>query len=108
MSSILQKNIIIDQEAFEIAAKDFSELAEDVEALKNKVKVMLSDLGEGFDTPAGRKFISSCQDNLLQPMIDLALIVNHVSDNLTTAKGTYASVFKAYDALNSTINNFNQ
>ena len=75
--------ILIDEEEFVVAANGF-------------VRNMLDDLKTGFDTPAGRKFYDSCANGLLIPLIEQKIVIEHIADNLITAKNLYAPVFDEY------------
>lgn len=105
MSVTVPGDIVIDEEKMEKAATELAKLSEDMSALEKKIDGMLEHLKIGFDTPAGRKFVSSCRKSLLQPMKDQALAINHVSENLKTARSQYQPVFKEYQQLNQSINN---
>jgi hypothetical protein len=80
-----------------------TQLCNDLTALQNKINQMLDTLMRGFDTPAGRQFHKLCEDGLIEPMEKQRLALNHVSDNLRTARTEYQSVFNAYQDLNNSI-----
>lgn len=98
------QNILLDDEKFESAVNQFSALSEDMKKLRNDISKLLKELENGFDTPAGRKFVRSCRKGLLKPMDDQAAVIKHVSDNLNMARNRYESVFTEYRALNNMIN----
>ena len=108
MSQDLDKNFVIDEEAFERASERLLELSQDITALRNKVNQLLEDLKAGFDTPAGKKFFRSCGNTLIAPMDDQSRIIQHVAENLRIARAEYQSVFEEYRALNNAINNANE
>lgn len=97
------KDILLDEEKFSTASQQLATLATDIKQLKKDISDLLSELERGFDTPAGKKFISSCKNGLLKPMDDQAAVVKHVSDNLTMARNKYESVFAEYMQLNNSI-----
>ena len=97
--------LLIDEEEFAIAANSLNELSQEIAALDRDIREMLDDLKAGFDTPAGRKFLQSCSDNLCTPLIQQAIVVNHLADNLMTARNIYAPVFDEYRSI---VNKFNQ
>ncbi|MBR1481563.1 MAG: hypothetical protein IJ598_01200 [Ruminococcus sp.] len=96
--------ILIDEEEFAVAANSFRELSQEVRALHKDVSDMLNDLRTGFDTPAGRKFYNSCYAGLLLPLIEQVTVIEHIADNLTTAKNMYAPVFDEYRDLVNDLN----
>ena len=104
VDGIFTKTIVLDQDKFQKASNDFATLSRQMEQLQQDISSMLSELSKGFDTPAGRRFMNSCQKNLLDQLKDQADVIRHVSDNLKTARSEYESVFTEFGALNSTIN----
>lgn len=104
-AELFQNDIIIDEESFDMAIKDFLELSDNLKELQTSIENMLKALKEGFDTPAGRKFISAYEKVLLEPLKDQRIVINHVSENLNFAKNSYSSVFTDYSELNQAINN---
>ena len=93
------KTILIDEEVFETAAKDFDELSKYILDLRKEIFEMLQDFKTGFDTPAGRKFCQSCSSGLINPLNQQAVVISHISQNLRQAKNMYQSVFDEYDQI---------
>jgi hypothetical protein len=102
--TVLSKNILLDSDIFKSAADQFAALSDEMSALRKDIASLLDELEKGFDTPAGRKFIKSCRNGLLQPMDDQAVVIKHVSDNLSMARSKYETVFTEFQALNNIIN----
>lgn len=100
---VFRQDIILDESAFNKAISDFKTLSSDLQRLRDEIESMLKELSEGFDTPAGRKFINSCEKNLIEPLEQQKLVIEHVSENLQYAKGEYRSVFEGYNSLNRLI-----
>ncbi len=100
------KDITIDEEAFIKASTDLATLSGDLTKLRNKITDLLSTLSKGFDTPCGAKFYNSCEANLLRPLNDQQLVLNHVSQVLSTSKSKYQSIFDEYRNINSSIANY--
>lgn len=100
---LFDKDITIDEEAFVKASSDLAKLSGDITKLSNKIQDLLDTLSKGFETPCGAKFYNSCEKNLLQPLDDQKLVLNHVSQVLNTSKSKYQSVFDEYRKLNSSI-----
>ena len=99
------RNIVLDQNAFQAAADDLQSLSEDILRLESRIRSLLEELMVGFDTPAGTRFFAACNGKLLEPMHDQARVIAHVSKNLREARTTYQTVFDEYQALNSAIGN---
>lgn len=102
----LSKDIVLDEAAFDKAINDFAELAGKLQSLRTDVEDLLGVLKGGFDTPAGRKFISSCESNLLEPLDRQKLVIEHISSTLTDVKGSYSTVFAEYANLNAAIKSY--
>ncbi|MBE6717551.1 MAG: hypothetical protein E7573_11610 [Ruminococcaceae bacterium] len=102
---VFGKDIILDEEAFDKAVSDFDGLSQKLQNLRNEIEEMMAGLKEGFDTPAGRKFIKACETNLYKPMDDQKLVLDHIASSLKQSKQKYESVFDSYEKLTNTINN---
>lgn len=101
--SLLDRDIVLDEQAFVDAVQDFAAVGADLERLENQVRGLLQMLRPGFDTPAGERFFSSCERNLLEPLNEQRRVMGHISENLQTAKEAYSSVFTEYESLQSAI-----
>jgi uncharacterized protein YukE len=104
MLDALTKSIVLDEEAFTKASNDFDDLSQKINSLRKDIESMLDDLQRGFDTPAGRKFMDSCRNNLLKPMEEQKIVVDHISETLRKCTDAYRSVFEEYRDLVSFIN----
>ena len=104
--SLLNYNILLDEEAFAKASDDLEALSNDLENLSSKIETFLSLLKTGYDTSAGIKFCNVCETNLLKPMNEQRLVLNHISKTLSSAKTQYQSVFDAYRDLNNSISSY--
>jgi uncharacterized protein YukE len=100
---ILGLDIIIDEEAFNTAVNDMSSLEQKLQTLRNDTEDMINTLKTGWDTPAGRKFVASCEKNLYKPLDDQKLVLNHISKTLNDSRTAYQSVFSEYQDLQNTI-----
>lgn len=103
MAVVFNKDILLDNEAFIVAAGRLDELSKNMQELRKEISNLLEELKVGFDTPAGKKIYNSCRNNLLQPMDDQVRVISHVSENLLNAKNSYQSVFNEFEALNNII-----
>lgn len=96
-------DIVIDEEAFQTAVNDMKSLEQKLQNLRNETEDMINTLKTGWDTPAGRKFVQSCESNLYKPLDDQKLVLQHISETLADSKKAYESVFTEYEALQNTI-----
>lgn len=104
---VFGEDIVLDEEAFTTAISDFAALGERLQKLRTDIEDMLNILKAGFDTPAGAKFISSCEKNLFQPLDAQKLVLEHISGSLSESRQAYESVFREYEALQAVINQVN-
>lgn len=104
MAIAFNRTITLDNGEFDIASSELRELSIGMNDLKITIEEMLESLAHGFNTPAGKIFINSCRNNLLEPLSDQALVLGHIADNLDSAKGNYQEVFAAYQRINNAIN----
>jgi len=104
---VFGEDIVLDEAAFNTAISDFAALGEQLQQLRIDIEDMLNILKAGFDTPAGAKFISSCEKNLFQPLDAQKLVLDHISKSLLESKQAYESVFREYEALQAAINQVN-
>ncbi len=107
VSTLFSDDIILDEEAFKKASTDLDALSERLNKLNGEIEDMLKLLEKGFNTPAGRKFIKACQNNLRQPMKDQKAVLEHISQTLKDVSSKYDAVFTEYTNLNSAINAYN-
>ena len=96
-------DIVIDEEAFQTAVNDMKNLEQKLQNLRNETEDMINTLKKGWDTPAGRKFVQSCESNLYKPLDDQKLVLQHISETLAESKQAYSSVFTEYETLQNTI-----
>lgn len=95
----LNRDIIIDEEAFDRAATAFQELIDDIKALETNINDMLLQLSVGFNTPAGRKFMNAFRLYVIGPVVQQEIVIEQVCENLKIAKNGYQSVFDEYRQL---------
>ena len=96
-------DIVLDEAAFNTAISDFADLSVKLQKLRSDIEAMLELLESGFDTPAGRKFVNSCKNNLLIPLDDQKAVLEHISETLQQSRQKYSAVFTAYSALQGAI-----
>ena len=88
--------ILIDEEELQKAHNDFLELAQKAQSLLRDIEQLNEEMRTGFDTPAGHKFYNSYKDCLCEPLNQQIIVIEHIAENLTTAKNMYQSVFDQY------------
>ena len=100
---VFGEDMVLDEEAFEKAARQFADLSVQLQQLRTGLEDMLLQLKQGFDTPAGRKFVVSCEKNLFKPLDDQKLVLDHISAALLDSKQAYGAVFREYEELHAAI-----
>jgi len=100
---LFASDIVIDENAFNTAADDFEKLLQNIDELKNKIADMLATLEKGIDTPAGRKFIRSCDSCLLTPIEQQKTAISHIAEDLRMSINRYRRVFESYQTLQAAL-----
>ena len=102
--SLFQQDIILDEQAFTDARKQFEELGDELKDLRSEIETLLETLRQGYNTTAGRKFVKSCEKKLTDPLNDQAIVLQHISETLAQVQATYDPVFTAYTQMNDSLN----
>lgn len=100
---MFEKDILLDEDAFDTAVTEFADLSTRLQKLRGRLEEMISTLQTGFNTPAGRKFVKSCKNNLFDPMDDQKAVFEHIANTLQGSREAYKAVFTEYEELNSAI-----
>ncbi len=100
--ALLFHDIILDDMAFLAASQDMAALKQDAADLKIKLEKMYTNVSNALDTSAGREIQVTAKDVLLQPIEDLSIVIQHISDTLDTiiGSGYYKDIFVKYEELN--------
>ena len=107
MKVFIDEDIVLDKAAFDTAISDFDGLIKQLEGLRSEIEEMLDSLQKGFNTPAGAKFIKSCNDNLFIPLDAQKEVLNHIKETLSESKQKYETVFREYESLQTAIKQVN-
>ncbi len=101
----MTKDIKINEEKFETAAKDMRTLKRRTENLKKKLEGMYNDLSKAINTEAGSELKLEAKSVLLEPVEDMAKVVGHISETLDTiiGSGYYKDVFTGFEDLKNII-----
>lgn len=101
-------DMVIDESAFEKASGDLSDLAQRVDRLRNEVEELLNGLRTGFDTPAGKAFLDSCEERLLIPLTEQKEAIAHITAALEASRGSYKKVFSEYQSFTDMVRSFGE
>lgn len=101
----LEKDISLNDNAFYTASESMENLKKRAEALKDKLVKMYSDLTTALDTPAGKEIEVTAGNMLIEPIENLLLVIEHISETLDEIIGTgyYKDVFIKFEQLNQSI-----
>ena len=101
----LQHDILLDDTAFNTASAEMATLKTRTETLKTDLEAMYKELTTALDTPAGKQIELTAGTVLIQPIDDLLLVIQHISDTLTEIIGTghYKDVFIKFEQLNQSV-----
>lgn len=102
---LFTKNILLDQDAFQTASAKLDQLVADIKSLRSDIEDMLDDLQTGFDSDAGRKFVSAVEGHLLTPLEQQQLTIEFTAGVLKQVIGTYEPSFTQFKVLNDSIQN---
>ena len=100
--AFLIHDIVLDDTAFQTASDDMKELKRKAEDLKSMLERMYNDVTSALDTSAGDEIQFTAKNVLLQPVEDMSVVIQHISDTLNTIIGTgyYKDIFVKFEELN--------
>ncbi len=100
--AFLVHDIVLDESAFSTASQDMATLKQDAANLKEKLEKMYEDVSGALDTTAGDEIKVTAKDVLLQPIEDMSVVIQHISETLNTiiGSGYYKDIFVKYEELN--------
>ena len=102
-NTVFTEDLVLDDDEFELASRRMNDLSQKIRGLRKDLDEMLDLLEDGFNTPAGKKLIKSCKDNLCAPIDAQELVIEHICQTLAQAKNKYETVFSEYTSLKSAI-----
>lgn len=97
----------IDEQALQTAAADMMKLKERNEALRSRLEELFKGLTTALDTPSGEAVEITGRDILLEPIEQMGLVLEHVSNTLNIIIGAggeskgvyYDKLFEEYEEL---------
>lgn len=100
--AFLIHDIVLDDTAFQTASDDMKELKQKAEDLKSMLERMYNDVTSALDTSAGDEIQFTAKNVLLQPVEDMSVVIQHISDTLNKIIGTgyYKDIFVKFEELN--------
>lgn len=99
----LSQNIILSQEGFRNASSELLDLKQQTENLRSRLEGLYDDMAGAMQTPVGDAIETVSKSVLLEPIDNMLLIINHMSETLEGILGAeyYDSVFTGYETLNN-------
>lgn len=104
--------IRLNDQAFEDASKDMEALLTRTQTLKENLEQMYHSMTTALDTPAGHEIEFVGLEDLVKPIEDMILVVDHMSKtlNIIIGKGGtkgvyYDKLFEEYEELERTLIN---
>jgi len=100
--AFLIHDIVLDDTAFQTASDDMRALKQETADLKTMLEKMYNDVTSALDTSAGDEIQFTAKNVLLQPVEDMSVVIQHISDTLNTIIGTgyYKDIFVKFEELN--------
>lgn len=104
--AFLFHDIVLDDTAFTSASQEMAVLKQDAANLKSKLEKMYENVSTALDTTAGEEIQVTAKDVLLQPIEDMSVVIQHISETLNTiiGSGYYKDIFVQYEELNGYYN----
>lgn len=99
-------DILLDDTAFNTASSEMIALKTRTGELKTKLEQMYKELTTALDTPAGKQIEVTAGKVLIEPIDNLLIVIQHISEVLTEVIGTghYKDVFIKFEQLNQSVN----
>ena len=107
--AFLFHDIVLDDTAFTSASQEMAVLKQDAANLKSKLEKMYENVSTALDTTAGEEIQVTAKDVLLQPIEDMSVVIQHISETLNTiiGSGYYKDIFVQYEELNGFLGGIN-
>ena len=98
----LSKDVKLNEEAFRTASEEMEKLKERNETLRTNLSELYKGLSEALQSESGDELDLAVQDVILEPIDNLGLVINQISDTLNTIIGTgyYKDIFIGFQELN--------
>ena len=96
MSNVLK----IDQDALETAKSNYTNYAQQMEELRNRLKSAVEDTRGGWKSDGGDEFFKKFDDEWYKNFNDYIAVIDHMASNMQIAKSKYQSVFDEANKLN--------
>ena len=100
--AFLLHDIVLDDTAFTTASQEMAVLKQYASNLKAKHEKMYENESSAFDNKSGDEIQITAKDVLLQPIEDMSVVIQHISNTLNTiiGSGYYKDIFVQYEELN--------
>ena len=77
----------------------YIQCVEDMDALKTKMENMVNSVKEGWQSEAGQAFFDKYDNEWLQGFVQYKEVLEHMAQNLDSAKGKYSEITRQAKAL---------
>lgn len=97
----LSKDVKVNEEALQKAAEDMRALKVSTEELYEKLSTLYDGMEQALQTDAGKEMKLSAKDVILEPVTNLSLVINQMSEtlDLINSNGYYKDIFSAFEEL---------
>lgn len=101
----LNKDVRLNEEAFRTASGEMKNLKARTEKLRSELEKVYGGLSEALKSEAGDEFKTASDNVVLEPIDNLQLVINQMSDTLNTIIGTgyYKDIFIDFENLNKNL-----
>lgn len=101
----LYKDVRLNEEVFRTAAEEMQKLKERAGKLRSELEKVYNGLSGALQSEAGDEFKIASNNVVLEPIDNLQLVINQMSDTLNTIIGTgyYKDIFIDFENLNKNL-----
>lgn len=88
-----------DIEVMQSVKKDYTDCISEMKSLKKKMQKMVSEIEDAWKSEAGTAFFEKFNDEWLDSFTQYVEVLQHMSENLSYAKGKYSQITEKADAI---------
>lgn len=89
--------LILNKDELDKANRNYEDLAIRMEALRNKLKISLEGVRDGWKSSGGTEFFNRFDHDWEKNYLDYIAVINHMATNMRDANKMYEVVFECVD-----------
>lgn len=101
----LSKDVRLDEQKFLTAAQEMRDLKVRASTLRDNLQALYQGLADALQSESGKELELAAEDVVLEPIDNLMLVINQMSDTLDTIIGTgyYNDIFRGFEDLRTNL-----